>query len=180
MPLWNKLARKLGMEGALTNIDAGKRAPDFTLKSLEGENVSLDSLLKRGPAMVAFFKISCPVCQFTFPFLQRIWARFAGTNVSVIGISQDDAEKTKKFNKEFGVTFTTLIDSAGYPTSNAYGLTNVPTIFLIASDAIVKVSCMGFDKAGLESIVAELSQEQKIAATPLFRAGENVPAHRPG
>ena len=40
------------------------------------------------------------------------------------------------FNKEFGVTFPVLLDDTEtYPVSNAYGLTNVPTIFWIAQDA---------------------------------------------
>lgn len=130
--------------------------------------------------MVGFFKISCPVCQFTFPFLQRIADRFAGKNVSVIGISQDDARSTAEFNQEFGIEFLVLLEARGYPASNAYGLTNVPTIFLIGTDGKVKVNCMGFDKAALERIVGELAQEQQSAASPLFLANENVPANKPG
>jgi peroxiredoxin len=164
----------------LTNILAGNAAPKFSLKSLDGKSYSLDSLLSHGPVVVAFFKISCPVCQFTAPFLQRIHERFACKNVSVIGISQDDASSTKRFNDQYGVKFTTLLDDKGYPASNAYGLTNVPTVFLIVQDGTAKVSCMGFDKAGLEEIVAELSEQQNIAAAPLFQAKENVPAYRPG
>lgn len=180
MSLWKKLARKLGWEATLTNIEAGKNAPHFSLKALDGKEYSLDSLLARGPAVLAFFKISCPVCQFTFPFLQRISERFAAKGASVVGISQDDARSTKEFNQEYGVTFTTLLDGSGYPTSNAYGLTNVPTIFLVAPDGTVKVTCMGFDKAALEKITAELAQHQKIAAAPLFRPDEVVPAYKPG
>jgi peroxiredoxin len=180
MPLWNKLARKLGLEAKLSNIVSGNAAPRFSLKSLDEKSYSLDSLLSRGPVVLAFFKISCPVCQFTFPFLQRISERFAGKVASVVGISQDDARSTKEFNQEYGVTFTTLLDSPGYAVSNAYGLTNVPTAFLIATDGKVKASCMGFDKAGLEKIAAELAQEQKMASAPLFHPGEDVPALRPG
>ncbi|HTZ46093.1 MAG TPA: TlpA disulfide reductase family protein [Verrucomicrobiae bacterium] len=164
----------------MTNIDVGKNAPGFSLKALDEKEYSLDSLLARGPAVLAFFKISCPVCQFTFPFLQRISERFAGKGASVIGISQDDARSTKQFNQEYGVTFTTLLDAPGYAASNAYGLTNVPTIFLVAPDRTVKVSCMGFDKAGLEKIAAELAQHQKMAAATLFRPDEIVPAYKPG
>lgn len=180
MPLWNKLARRFGLEAPLTNIEAGNTAPHFSLKALDGKRYSLDSLLARGPLVLAFFKISCPVCQFTFPFLQRIAEPFAGKNASVIGVSQDNARDTKEFNQEYGITFPTLLDDAGYPASNAYGLTNVPTIFLIAPDGTVTVSCMGFDKAALEKIVSELSQQQKIAAAPLFRPDEIVPAYKPG
>jgi cytochrome c biogenesis protein CcmG, thiol:disulfide interchange protein DsbE len=161
-------------------LEVGKKAPQFSLKALDGKQYSLDSLLARGPVVAAFFKISCPVCQYTFPFLQRLSERFAGKNVSAIGISQDDARNTKEFNREYGVTFPTLIDDTGYPASNAYGLTNVPTIFLIDSDGVVKVSSMGFDKAALEKIVSELTQQQKIALTPLFRPDEVVPAYKPG
>jgi peroxiredoxin len=180
MPLWNKLARRFGLEAPLTNIETGNTAPHFSLKALDGKQYSLDSLLERGFLVLAFFKISCPVCQFTFPFLRRIAERFAGSNASVVGVSQDNPRDTKEFNQEYGVTFPTLLDDAGYPASNAYGLTNVPTIFLIAPDGTVKVSCMGFDKEGLEKIASELSQRQKIAAAPLFRPDEIVPAYKPG
>jgi len=180
MPWWKRFARKLGWEAALTNVEARQNAPHFSLEALDGKEYSLDSLLARGPAVLAFFKISCPVCQFTLPFLQRISERFAGKGVSVVGISQDDVLSTKEFNKEYGITFTTLLDSPGYPASNAYGLTNVPTIFLVAPDGTVKVSCMGFDKAALEKITAELAQHQKMASAPLFRPDEVVPAYKPG
>jgi peroxiredoxin len=180
MSLWKRLARKLGWEDALTNIETGKNAPHFSLKALDGKEYSLDALLGRGPAVLAFFKISCPVCQFTLPFLQRISERFAGKGVSVVGISQDDARSTKEFNEEYGVAFTTLLDGPGYPASNAYGLTNVPTIFLVAPDGTVKVSCMGFDKGALERITHELAQHEKAAAAPLFRPDEVVPAYKPG
>jgi peroxiredoxin len=180
MTLWRNFARKLGWEASLTKIETGHTARPFSLKSLEGKEYSLDSLLARGPAVVAFFKISCPVCQFTFPFLQRISERFAGQNISVVSISQDDARSTKKFNQEYGVTFPTLLDDNGYTASNAYGLTNVPTIFLIAPDGKVKISLMGFDKVGLEKIAGELAQHQKISSAPLFLPSEAVPAYKPG
>jgi peroxiredoxin len=164
----------------LTNIAAGHKAPAFSLKALDGKEYSLDRLLEKGPVVAAFFKISCPVCQFTFPFLQRIAERYAGDSVTVIGISQDDAADTKAFHKEYGVTFPTLLDGSGYPVSNAYGLFTVPTIFLIEPDGKVKVSSMGFDKADLEKIAAELSQRRKMAAAPVFRPDETVPASKPG
>jgi peroxiredoxin len=168
------------LEAKLNTIESGNAAPRFSLESLDGKSYSRDSLLSKGPVVLAFFKISCPVCQFTFPFLQRISERLAGKSASVVGISQDDARSTKEFNQEHGVTFTTLLDSSGYAVSNVYGITNVPTIFLIAPDAKVKVSCMGFDKAGLEKIAAELAQGQKMSSVPLFLSGEDVPALRPG
>ncbi|MGB7438951.1 MAG: TlpA disulfide reductase family protein [Candidatus Acidiferrum sp.] len=164
----------------MTNIEVGNLAPKFSLRSLDGKQYSLDELLSHGPVVLAFFKVSCPVCQFTLPFLQRIADRLAGQGASVIGISQDDAGSTKGFNQDFEVTFPTLLDDPGYPVSNAYGLTNVPTTFLIAPDGKVKVSCMGFDKAALEKIASELSTQQNSSPAPLFLPSEIVPAYKPG
>ena len=164
----------------MTNIAVGHVAPGFTLKSLDGKEYSLGKLLEKGPVVAAFFKISCPVCQFTFPYLQRLAERYAGNSATVIAISQDDVRGTKEFNREYGVTFPTLLDGPGYAVSNAYGLSMVPTIFLIEPDGKVKISCMGFDKGDLEKIAAELSQLRKIAAAPLFRSDEVIPAQKPG
>jgi peroxiredoxin len=164
----------------LAHLTSDASAPDFSLPAMDGKTYSLSSLLQRGPVVLAFFKISCPVCQYTFPFLQRIADRFAGKGISVIGVSQDEVRDTKEFNQEYGVKFLTLIDRDGYPVSNGYGLTNVPTIFLVTPDGKIKVECMGFDKAALEKIVAELSQHEKVSAAPLFRGDEDVPAYKPG
>jgi len=166
----------------MTNIVAGNTAPGFSLKGLDGKEFSLDKLLARGPVVAAFFKISCPVCQFTFPFLERIYKRYGGDAVTFLGISQDDDKATKDFAKEFGVTFPMLLDEKqkGYAASNAYGLTSVPTIFLIETDGTVKISCMGFDKKDLESIASELAERRKMTPAALFRPDESVPAHKPG
>ena len=163
-------------------LEAGDRAPEFQLQSLKGGTVTLEELLPTAPVLLAFFKISCPVCQFTFPYLERLHKRYGGDGVTFLGISQDDASSTKDFAKEFGVTFSMLPDEKqkGYPASNAYGLTNVPTIFLIETDGTVKVSCMGFDRKDLESIAAALAERKKIPAAALFRPDESVPAHKPG
>jgi peroxiredoxin len=164
----------------MTNILAGNLAPDFSLKALDGKEYSLGKLVKAGPVVAAFFKISCPVCQFTFPFLERIFQRYGGDGVSFLGISQDDAKSTKEFAQKYGVTFPLVTDEKNYPVSNAYGLTNVPTIFLIGSNGTVKVSCMGFVKADLETIAKELAERRKIAPAALFKLDEKVPALQPG
>jgi len=165
----------------MTNIVAGNKAPGFSLKSLDSKEYSLNALMERGPVVAAFFKISCPVCQFTFPFVERLHKRYGGDSATFLGISQDDARSTATFAKEHGVTFPVLLDDEkGYVVSNAYGLTSVPTIFLIDTDGTVKVSCMGFDKKDLETISADLAERKKISLAPLFRPDEVVPANKPG
>jgi len=90
----------------MTHIVAGNTAPGFSLKSLDNREYSLNALMDRGPAVAAFFKVSCPVCQFTFPFLERLYKRYGGDGVTFLGISQDGARDTTKFAKEYGVTFS--------------------------------------------------------------------------
>jgi len=164
----------------MTHLAAGNPAPEFSLKSLDQKEYSLGALLERGPVVAAFFKVSCPVCQFTFPFLERLHQYYGSSGVTVLGVSQDDARATKSFASEYGVTFPLVLDSDAYPLSNAYGLTTVPTIFLIESGGKVKVSSTGFDKKDLETIANELAERRKIALTSLFRPDEVVPANKPG
>ena len=164
----------------MTHIVAGNIAPGFSLKTLGQKELWLRSLLERGPVVAAFFKISCPVCQFTFPFLERLYKRYGSNGVTVLGVSQDDAKATKSFASEYELTFPIVVDESGYPVSNAYGLTMVPTVFLIEPDGKVKVSSMGFDKKDLETIASEIAERRKIALTPLFRPDEIIPANKPG
>jgi peroxiredoxin len=153
-------------------LEEGARAPAFRLQSLAGAAVSLDDILAKGPALLAFYKISCPVCQLTFPFLERL---AAGSGVQIIGISQDDFGATTAFNQRFGVTFPTLLDSAkeNYPASNAFGITNVPTMFLVEADGEIAKTISGFSKRDLEAVGTR-------AGVTAFRADENVPEWKAG
>jgi peroxiredoxin len=166
----------------MTHIVAGNKAPGFLLHDSNGKEYSLSALLEKGPAIAAFFKISCPVCQFTFPFLERLHQRHGKGAATILGISQDDAKATTKFADGYGVTFPMALDESAknYPASNAYGLTNVPTVFLIEPDGKVKVVCDGFDRKALEEITASLADRHHIAPAPLFRPDERVPDHKPG
>jgi peroxiredoxin len=180
--IFGYISRFFGAKPSMTHIVAGNVAPNFSLKSLDGKEFSLSAALEKGPALLAFFKIGCPVCQFTFPFLERLYQRYKNPNLSIVGIGQNGAEKTAAFNKEYGVTFPVLLDleSKGYVVSNAYGLTNVPTIFLVDTDGAVIVSSMGFVKKDLEAIANHLAERGKLVQAPLFLPNESVPANRPG
>lgn len=166
----------------MTQVNAGRTAPGFSLQGLDGKAYSLEALRQKGPVVAAFFKASCPVCQFTFPFLQRLYERYGNDEVAFLGISQDDAKTTASFVKEYGATFPVALDlkEKGYAASNAYGLTNVPTIFLVDPEGSVLVSSMGFVRRDLEQIAANLAERKKTAPTALFRANESVPENRPG
>jgi peroxiredoxin len=180
MGILQRLSRWVGSSEKMTTIVAGQTAPDFSLQSIDGTKYSLPELLTRGPVFVSFFKVSCPVCQFTFPFLERLYKRYGRKDVTFLGISQDNARATKEFADEYGVTFPMVLDAEGYPASNAYALTNVPTSFLIDTNGSVKIASMGFNKKDLETVAAELSERRKVSPAALFRPDESVPTNRPG
>ncbi len=162
-------------------LEAGKRAPDIELPNMDGSTFSLGNTLERGPAIVAFFKISCPVCQFTFPYLERIFKAAKGTNVSIVGISQDSGKDTQFFNKQFGITFPVALDDPkGYAASNAYGITNVPTIFYVGQDGIIEISCQGWSKDDMEEIARRVSKQAKLPPIAVISKEESVPAFRAG
>jgi peroxiredoxin len=160
---------------------AGTSAPDFTLQSMDGSKFSLHDALKRGPVVLAFFKISCPVCQYTFPFLERIYKSHGGKNVSIVGVSQNSKKDTAVFLKEYGVTFPVLLDDTDtYPASNAYGLTNVPSIFWIAEDGEIEISSVGWDRKEIEEINRRAAKISGAGPKPVFHSGEQIPDFRAG
>jgi peroxiredoxin len=112
------------------------------------------------------------VCQLTFPFLERIHK--AGT-LPVYAISQDDAEDSRQFNRELGLTLPTLLDTgrSGYPASNAFGISSVPTVFLLERDGGISRVIEGWSKREIEWLGG-------LAGVEVFRQGDNVPEWKPG
>jgi peroxiredoxin len=152
---------------------AGSKAPPFRLSGLDDPARSLEEILAAGPALLAFFKIGCPVCQLTAPYLERLAANNAC--FQIVGISQDDASATRGFAQRFGLTFPTLLDlsSENYPASNAYGITSVPTLFVIEPDGTISRSLAGFSKRDFEELGAR-------AGVSPFGPEDHVPEWKAG
>jgi|SRR5579863_6715231 len=162
-------------------LTAGTSAPDFKLQMMGGKQFSLRDALLRGPVVAAFFKVSCPVCQYTFPFLERIYKAHGGKNVTLVGVSQNDKKDTAAFVKEYGLTFPILLDDTNsYPVSNAYGLTNVPSIFWIAQDGEIEISSVGWDRKDIEEINQKAAKSNGDGPKPMFHADEQIPDFRAG
>ncbi len=159
----------------------GKKAPDFSLSDMNGKPFSLQEALARGPVVVAFFKISCPVCQFAFPYLERIYKSYGSENVTMVGVSQNNRKDTTAFVKEYGITFPVLLeDTDTYPVSNAYGLTNVPTVFWIDPDGTIEISSVGWVKQEITEINQKIAEAGQCKLQPVFLPDESIPTYRPG
>jgi peroxiredoxin len=154
----------------MNQLAAGIPAPDFELKDMNGIAHRLQTALKHGRVVLVFFKVSCPTCQFTFPHIQRIFANAGNGEGQLWAISQDDADDTRRFARQNGITFDMLIDEYPYDVSNAYGIVSVPTLFIIEQDGKIGMSDNGFSKASLN----------QIAGYELFKPNDGLPATRPG
>lgn len=162
-------------------LATGTKAPDVELKTLDGKPFSLTDNLGQGPVVLAFFKVSCPTCQYALPFLERLHKAYGHNGVTLVGVSQNDAGDTAAFNKEFGITFPVLLDDTrSYPASNAYGLTNVPSIFWVAQDGEIEVSSVGWLKKDFEEINRRMAEAGKITPAVVFKPGEDVRDFRAG
>jgi peroxiredoxin len=162
-------------------LATGTKAPEFELKTLDGKRFSLNDELARGPVVLVFFKVSCPTCQYALPFFERLYKAYRGKGISLVGVSQNAAKDTAAFNKEFGVTFPVLLDDTrSYAVSNAYGLTNVPTMFWIAQHGEIEVSSVAWIKADFEEINRRMAEAEKIAPAAMFKPGEDVRDFRAG
>jgi len=165
----------------MSALTLGTKAPDFELKAMDGGPFVLREELARGPVVLAFFKVSCPVCQYAFPFLERLERAYGHKGVRLIGVSQNDPKQTAAFTKEFGVTFPVLLDETEtYPVSNAYGLTNVPTVFWIAQDGDIEISSVGWVKADFEEVSRKMAESANTAPAIVFKPGDDVRDFRAG
>jgi peroxiredoxin len=161
-------------------LPAGKAAPEVSLPDMHGKAFSLRQALQHGPVVLAFFKVTCPVCQYAMPFVERLYRGYKD-KAQVVAVSQHPKKETQQFLKEYGITMPVLLDDPEhYPASNAYRLTNVPTIFLVAPGGKIEVSSVGWNRADLEDINRRLAEEISRPAAPLFDRGETIIDAKPG
>jgi peroxiredoxin len=141
-------------------LEPGALVPNLSLDCLDGGQASLRT---SEPVVLVFFKISCPVCQLTLPYLERLHPQR-----KIWGVSQNTAEDTREFAAEFELTFPMLLDPEDrFPASNAFGITHVPTLFLLDAQGRLEKVIEGWSKQEMEALGA-------------IRAGDNVPAWKAG
>ncbi len=126
-----------GCSSAETASEVGKLAPDFQLSNLEGQSVSLSDF--RGqPVLVNFWATWCGPCRYEMPFLQRILEEQGANGLVVLGINLGESPgEVSEFMEEFGLSFTTLLDS-GQDIALMYNVRSIPTTLLIDENGIIR------------------------------------------
>ena len=87
----------------------GKPAPEFSLKAVNGEPVSLSGL-KGKVVVLDFWATRCPPCRKELPTVTKINREFKGQRVVVLGINREDGSVVRSFLKKNGYEFPTLMD----------------------------------------------------------------------
>jgi peroxiredoxin len=114
-----------------TAEEEGMVAPDFTLKNLDGEEVSLSQF--RGKyVLVNFWATWCGPCKIEMPSLEALYQRYKNKNFALLAISNDmfGATIVKPFVKANHLNFIILLDQR-LKASNAFGVTSLPSTFMI-------------------------------------------------
>jgi peroxiredoxin len=161
-------------------IEAGARAPDFSLRGTDGDAYTLSDALSRGPVLLVFFKTTCGTCDLAFPYISRLLDAYPGDGWSLWAVAQDPPAEANRYVSAFGMACPVLPDVIGYAASKAYDPPATPTLFLIDSGGDVVQQTAGFSKADLNSLAAALAQ--RLAAQPavIAPAGDGSPDFKPG
>lgn len=118
----------------------GRQAPPFALPDLSGAIVSLQSL--RGKhLLIDFWATWCPPCRMAMPHIQALSQE--SERLAVVTISTDPPDVARRFLQTNGYTFPTLIDH-DHSASRAYGITGIPTTFIIGPDGKVLRHLVGY------------------------------------
>jgi peroxiredoxin Q/BCP len=102
-------------------IEEGKRAPDFTLASDSGEEVTLSAL--RGKPVVLYFypKDDTPGCTRQACGIRDAWGEFQRAGAEVFGISADTVVSHEKFRTKYELPFPLLADPE-HTLGESYGV----------------------------------------------------------
>jgi peroxiredoxin len=137
---------------------AGHPAPDFTLNTLDGEQVSLSDF--RGqPVIINFWATWCGPCRIEMPEFQEAFAEHQNDGLIVLGVNlteRDSVDAVPGFMEEFGLTFPVVLDEGG-DVANTYKVFGQPaSIFVNEAGEVHQVFYGPVNKAFIDARVSEL------------------------
>jgi peroxiredoxin len=139
----------------------GERAPDFTLRDLEGRELRLSSFAGSKVVLLAFWSLRCGACLQEVPYLERIHADYRSKGVAVISVVTDgtDASASKEIMKDIGVsmTYPVLLDP-DFAVSDTYTNFVVPHTLVIDRTGVIRYLHTGFEKGTEKQYEAALAQ----------------------
>lgn len=150
-------AEKVGYDKYKAEIKKGlidEDAPQFTLKDLEGKDVSLASL-KGKVTVLDFWATWCGPCKASFPSMQNVVTKYKDSDkvkllfINTLESGEDREKSVSDFIKDNNYTFHVLLDekvkgSNSFEVAEKYGVTGIPTKVIIGPDGRMKYKSVGF------------------------------------
>jgi peroxiredoxin len=139
--------------------DIGLKAPDFQLKDLEGKTVSLASLQNK-VVLLEFWATWCPPCKTSVPELNELHKRYRDKDFVLLAISVDEGRNVKRklteFVEKYGVTYKIVISDD--LTSNLYGVTSIPVMFLLDKQHVITKKFTGYSIGMIEELSKQIDK----------------------
>ena len=138
-----------------------KLAPDFTLKTLEGAELTL-SQMKGKVVLLDFWATWCGPCREAIPHLVQLYKSYHDKGFELMGMSMDkgDPQVVRRFVKSMDIPYPILM--APEEMARNFGVTALPTTILIDKEGKVRDKIIGFNSTiskQLASQVARLTSE---------------------
>jgi len=105
------------------------------------------------PMIVEFWATWCPPCRASIPHLNEIYAKYKDKGLQIVGITDEDRAKIKKFEKEVPIEYAVGLDANG-KYAKPFGIQGIPHAVLV--DKTGKVVWEGHPMSLKESQIEEL------------------------
>jgi len=134
----------------------GERAPDFALRSLNGDNLRL-SEYRPQVVVLGFWADWCGKCRQVADDLERISQRYQNGELQVLAVDTEaQPEAAAEFVSLTKVSFPVMPDSANHDASRIYDLKRVPLIVVIDKEGLVRHVNYGYDSSTRAGIVTQI------------------------
>ncbi len=108
---------------------SGNPAPDFTLASLDGSQVTLSSYKGKKGVVLVFFATWCVNCMKEVPEIKRFAETARKEKIEVFAVNyKQQTDIVERFNKSNNVNYGILLDTEGTVTAGKYGIKGLPHI----------------------------------------------------
>jgi cytochrome c biogenesis protein CcmG/thiol:disulfide interchange protein DsbE len=131
-------------------------APDFTLKTLDGQEITL-SQLKGKVVLLDFWATWCAPCRESIPHLIQLYKNYRENGFELIGMSVDkgDVEIVRNFLKSMDIPYPVTIVPEDVVRS--YQVTGIPATFLIDKEGKIRDRIAGFNNTIAQQLTTKVS-----------------------